>query len=1001
MKKRILAAVLCLCAALTLLPVTAAGTDYTGETAVQSATAALSNGGDKRAISLGNDYLVGTKGSMVYFGSYPQTDPTGAKKEPVLWWVLKNDGEKALLLSAYNLDAQQYSKKGEDVTWEKSDLRKWMNTTFLQKAFTTSEQNAIATTHVVTPNSYNGRPGGGDTDDKVFALSVQEAVSGGFFYEGGRYFNNADVDLKSCNTKYACAQSGGWLAYPPSADNWWLRTPGYMEKRRAYVLGWSRYKDLYVDLDGTTGDDRMVAARPALNLDLDKVLFISAAEQALPKGGTKNVAGIGNVMTMGEVSADYGGNSWQVTLRNGSSPNIKKVYGGEKMKEGYTDWRFTFSWSSVSGGKSVHALLVNEDNEVLYYRNIGPVQRLSTVTSSLLIPEGLKEGKYTLKLYRGTTNTGTGVNYASDFLDIPIEVEDGVAPEVTNAVLWRHKNEANNLRLKFACNEDGKLYYTVKNQWEDAPVFDVNSIDGTVWKWEYSFDSPFNEKKIEGIPKSNRGKYVYFVAVDKANNVSEMQCLTWDAEDNTGGTVTEETTHISAPGNPRWDDTVVGKALWKPVKYTVGLSTKERDPIGYAVQLYKNSTAVGKQVIVPGTEYTFDDVKETGAAYTFTVEGVPEESYVDINKATSGELTLCTVTFVTGTEEGDRTTQLAPIGGKVAEPTAPSKEGYDFGGWYTEAACTGEPYNFGSTVTENITLYAKWTEKVTTPHEHSYGDSNEYSAWSKSADLHWRQCTAGGECPDIQGSIKETAPHDFSKEDGLMCSVCGYEREIDEDPEKEPERDPEPGPVPKHEHSYDDAVWEHDTTYHWQKCVDENCTNRLESRRSTGEHAYVIEEGSAEPPKCPVCGHEAQPTVDEPDEHMCRYGPWSMDKVYHWQECMDTACPNRQESVKEHGKHDYGAWRVTVAATVEATGVETRACTDCGYEQTREIPQREPERYYYNSGSGTDTGGGKTDAPEKVSAPKTADAGALAYLALALSAYTGTAFAVRRGKERG
>ncbi len=994
MKKRILAAVLFLCMALTLLPVTAAGTDYTGETAVQSATAALSNGGDKRAISLGNDYLVGTKGSLVYFGSYPQTDPTGAKKEPVLWWVLKNDGEKALLLSAYNLDAQQYSKKGEDVTWEKSDLRKWMNTTFLQKAFTTSEQNAITTTHVVTPNSYNGRPGGGDTDDKVFALSVQEAVSGGFFYEGGKYFNNADVDLKSCNTKYACAQSGGWLAYPPSADNWWLRTPGYMEKRRAYVLGWSRYKDFYVDLDGTTGDDRMVAARPALNLDLSKVLFISAAEQALPKGDTRNVDGIGNVMTMGEVSADYGGNSWQVMLRNGSSPNIQ-VSGNRTMKEGYTDWVFTFSFSSR---KSVHALLVNEANEVLYYQNIGSAQSLSTVTTKLLIPEGLKEGKYTLKLFRGTINTGTGVNYASDFLDIPIEVEDGVAPEVTNAVLWRHKNEDNNLRLKFACNEDGRLYYTVKNRWEDAPVFDVNSIDGTVWKWEYSFDSPFNEKKIEGIPKSNRGKYVYFVAVDKANNVSEMQCLTWDAEDNTGGTVTEETTHISAPGNPRWDDTVVGKALWKPVKYTVGLSTKERDPIGYAVQLYKNSTAVGKQVIVPGTEYTFDDVKETGAAYTFTVEAVAEGKNIDVETARSDTLTLCQVTFVKG--EGDTTTQLAPKGGKAQKPDDPSRENEQFGGWYTDEACTGEPYNFGSAVNGDITLYAKWTEKVTTPHEHSYGDSNEYSAWSKSADLHWRQCTAGGECPDIQGSIKETAPHDFSEEDGLMCSVCGYEREIDEDPDKEPERDPEPEPVPKHEHSYGDAMWEYDTTYHWQECVDENCTNRLESRRSTGEHAYVTAEGSAEPPKCPVCGHEAQPTVDEPDEHMCRYETWSMDKVYHWQECTDTACPNRQESVKEHGKHDYGAWRVTVAATVEATGVETRACMDCGYEQTREIPRRESERYYYNSGSGTDTGGGKTDAPEKVSAPKTADAGALAYLALALSAYTGTAFAVRRGKER-
>ena len=995
MKKRMLAAALCLCMALTLLPVTAAGTDYTGETAVQSATAALSNGGDKRVISLGNDYLVGTKGSMVYFGSYPQTDPTGAKKEPVLWWVLKNDGGKALLLSVYNLDAQQYSKKGEDVTWEKSDLRKWMNNTFLQRAFTTSEQKAIATTHVVTPNSYNGRPGGGDTDDKVFALSVQEAVSGGFFYEGGRYFNNADADLKSCNTNYACAQSDGWLAYPPGADNWWLRTPGYMEKRRAYVLGWSRYKDFYVDLDGTTGNDKMVAARPALNLDLDKVLFISAAGQALPKGGTKNVEGIGNVMTMGEVSADYGGNSWQVTLRDGSSPNINVEYGVKKMKEGYENWRFTFSWSSFSGGKSVHALLVNEAGEVLYYQNIGPVQRLSTVTSSLLIPEGLKEGKYTLKLFRGTTNTGTGVNYASDFQNIPIEVEDGVAPEVTNAVLWRHKNEDNNLRLKFACNEDGKLYYTVQDKKDPAPVFDVNSIDETVWNRVYSFDSPFNEDRIYGIPKSSRDKYVYFVAVDKANNVSEMQYLKWDAEkDPWGGTVSGDATIIEAPGNPRWDDTVVGKALWEPVTYGIGLSSEEKDPIGYEVQLYKNGTAVGEKVIVPGTEYTFAEVNDTKATYTFKVEAVVEESNVKIRTATSRGLTLCTVTFVTGTEEGGRTTQLAPIGGKVAEPTVPSRGNEQFGGWYTEAGCTGEPYSFGSTVTDDITLYAKWTEKVTTSHKHSYG------AWSKSADLHWRQCTAGGECPDIQDSIMETAPHDFGEGDGLVCSVCGYEREIDEGPDKEPERDPEPEPAEKHEHSYDDAVWEYDTTYHWQECVDENCTNRLDSRRSTGEHAYVIEEERTEPPKCSVCGHEAQPTVDEPDEHVCRYGTWSKDSVYHWQECVDTVCPDRQESVKEHGKHDYGAWHVTVAATVEATGVETRTCTDCGYAQTREIPQREPERYYYNNSGGTDSGG-ETAAPEKVSAPKTADAGALAYLALALSAYTGTAFAVRRGKERG
>ena len=105
--------------------------------------------------------------------------------------------------------------------------------------------------------------------------------------------------------------------------------------------------------------------------------------------------------------------------------------------------------------------------------------------------------------------------------------------------------------------------------------------------------------------------------------------------------------------------------------------------------------------------------------------------------------------------------------------------------------------------------------------------------------------------------------------------------------------------------------------------------------------------------------------------------------------------------MQEHGEHSYGEWYVKEPATTAASGVEARVCMTegCGYTQTREIPRREPERYYYNSGS-TD-GGGENTAPEKVSAPKTADAGALAYLALALSAYTGTAFAVRRGKERG
>lgn len=46
----------------------------------------------------------------------------------------------------------------------------------------------------------------------------------------------------------------------------------------------------------------------------------------------------------------------------------------------------------------------------------------------------------------------------------------------------------------------------------------------------------------------------------------------------------------------------------------------------------------------------------------------------------------------------------------IAEPAAPTRQGYTFGGWYKEAACINAWDFANDKVTENITLYAKWTE---------------------------------------------------------------------------------------------------------------------------------------------------------------------------------------------------------------------------------------------------------------------------------------------------
>lgn len=44
----------------------------------------------------------------------------------------------------------------------------------------------------------------------------------------------------------------------------------------------------------------------------------------------------------------------------------------------------------------------------------------------------------------------------------------------------------------------------------------------------------------------------------------------------------------------------------------------------------------------------------------------------------------------------------------VAAPAEPTRSGYTFIGWYTDAACT-DRYDFGTPVTESMTLYAKWS----------------------------------------------------------------------------------------------------------------------------------------------------------------------------------------------------------------------------------------------------------------------------------------------------
>lgn len=120
---------------------------------------------------------------------------------PIEWLVLARDGNKALLISRYWLDAQPYNTDHTSVTWETCTLRTWLNVTFYNKAFSSDEQAAILTTSVDNGKNQGyskwSTSGGNNTEDKVFLLSYAEANK----YFGVTYDNISNTKSRVAPTR--------------------------------------------------------------------------------------------------------------------------------------------------------------------------------------------------------------------------------------------------------------------------------------------------------------------------------------------------------------------------------------------------------------------------------------------------------------------------------------------------------------------------------------------------------------------------------------------------------------------------------------------------------------------------------------------------------------------------------------------------------------------------------------------------------------------------------
>lgn len=169
---------------------------------------------------------------IVSFGHYEQDGNRSNGAEAIEWLVLDVQGNKALLLSRYALDAQPYNSAYGKTTWEACTLRSWLNSTFFDAAFTAEEKASILVAEVDNGASQNNSEwhtkGCNNTEDMVFLLSYNDT---------DRYFD--DRDARICTpTNYAVSMGADTRTLDDGVTDaawWWLRSPGENETQASFV----------------------------------------------------------------------------------------------------------------------------------------------------------------------------------------------------------------------------------------------------------------------------------------------------------------------------------------------------------------------------------------------------------------------------------------------------------------------------------------------------------------------------------------------------------------------------------------------------------------------------------------------------------------------------------------------------------------------------------------------------------------------------------------------
>lgn len=317
----------------------------------------------------------------------------------------------------------------------------------------------------------------------------------------------------------------------------------------------------------------------------------------------------------------------------------------------------------------------------------------------------------------------------------------------------------------------------------------------------------------------------------------------------------------------------------------------------HTIKIYSNQTLQASQIYTPTKDkYDFDGWytdKEYQTKYVFSSTVT---SSLNLYAKWISQYTILSFETFSGKLSDAIASRQVRIGEATTLPT-PTRGGCEFNGWYLDINFTQEVTGSTITLTEETTLYAKWTIN----HTHSFG--------SEATTIKYPSCTEDGKSAHI-------------------CSVCG---EIDESTITT---------ISALGHNWDEDHYVDGGSYHYIACTRCSAQKDIHSHEwneGTVVTAPTCTEEGVRRHTCTLCS-ATKTSVIEATGHSYNESSFVADENYHWIEC--TVCHEEMPNTKEAHHKIRDTSRDQVSTSCDKENIEGYYCDICDHDCSKHTPAK-------------------------------------------------------------